>query len=296
MSVEEDGFVHKLVVSNPTTNDMGKFTCDINNITTSAYLDVEGKSTVTTDKVFHMKRTFYENGGNTGWRGFFFMCTSFDVVNKRERNPPFVQVHGFALPVRLRTYKTGLLSLLSLRHENCTCNTCRTRPRLPLHQAAPAQDDRPDASRPDARVHGQQPPRARLLGRGHWARGQRAEGGAAWKNLGRERLHRTLQTDHQGVETGRRWSISLPHRWHQEHYKVLGDSRRFGLRRVWLMCGGPSLLNFCTLVKKSFSALASLYYTTVHCIHRISVQTHTFPAYTYSAWMLYRQANDVRSL
>ncbi len=43
MSVEEDGFVHKLVISNPTTNDMGKYTCDINNITTSAFLDVDGE-------------------------------------------------------------------------------------------------------------------------------------------------------------------------------------------------------------------------------------------------------------
>ncbi len=45
MSVEEDGFVHKLVISNPTTNDMGKFTCDCNGITTSAFLDVDGKNT-----------------------------------------------------------------------------------------------------------------------------------------------------------------------------------------------------------------------------------------------------------
>ncbi len=43
MSVEEDGFVHKLTIYNPTTADMGKYTCDINNLTTSAYLDVEGK-------------------------------------------------------------------------------------------------------------------------------------------------------------------------------------------------------------------------------------------------------------
>ena len=43
MSLEEDGFVHKLTISNPTTADMGKFTCDVNNITTSAYLDVEGQ-------------------------------------------------------------------------------------------------------------------------------------------------------------------------------------------------------------------------------------------------------------
>ena len=43
MSVEEDGFVHKLYISNPTTDDMGKYSCDISNISTSAYLDVEGK-------------------------------------------------------------------------------------------------------------------------------------------------------------------------------------------------------------------------------------------------------------
>ena len=44
MVVEEEGFVHKLIISNPNTNDMGKYTCDINNITTSAFLDVDGES------------------------------------------------------------------------------------------------------------------------------------------------------------------------------------------------------------------------------------------------------------
>jgi len=43
MSVEEDGFIHKLVISNPTTNDMGKFAVSVNNIETSAYLDVDGE-------------------------------------------------------------------------------------------------------------------------------------------------------------------------------------------------------------------------------------------------------------
>ena len=42
MSVEEDGFVHKLVISNPVMADMGKYSCDINGVQTDAYLDVEG--------------------------------------------------------------------------------------------------------------------------------------------------------------------------------------------------------------------------------------------------------------
>lgn len=57
LSVEEEGFVYKLTVCNPTHADMGKFTCDINGITTSAYLDVEGiKQTVTkyTGKIFSL--------------------------------------------------------------------------------------------------------------------------------------------------------------------------------------------------------------------------------------------------
>ena len=44
MSVEDDGFVHKLVVCNPTSADMGKYTCDVNGVQTTAYLDVEGKN------------------------------------------------------------------------------------------------------------------------------------------------------------------------------------------------------------------------------------------------------------
>jgi hypothetical protein len=42
MMVEEEGFVHKLVIANPTLADMGKYTCDINGVTTEAYLEVEG--------------------------------------------------------------------------------------------------------------------------------------------------------------------------------------------------------------------------------------------------------------
>ena len=44
MSVEEDGFVHRLHISNPKTDDMGKYSCDINGISTSAFLEVEGES------------------------------------------------------------------------------------------------------------------------------------------------------------------------------------------------------------------------------------------------------------
>ena len=44
MIVEDEGFVHKLVISNPTLADMGKYTCDVNGIITEAYLEVEGTS------------------------------------------------------------------------------------------------------------------------------------------------------------------------------------------------------------------------------------------------------------
>lgn len=42
MSVEEDGFVHKLVISNPTLADGGKYTVDVNGILTEAYLEMDG--------------------------------------------------------------------------------------------------------------------------------------------------------------------------------------------------------------------------------------------------------------
>ena len=42
MIVEDEGFVHKLVISNPTLADMGKYTCDVNGVVTEAYLEVEG--------------------------------------------------------------------------------------------------------------------------------------------------------------------------------------------------------------------------------------------------------------
>ena len=43
MSVEEEGFVHKLVIENPTRSDNGQVKCDINGVTTSANLDVKSK-------------------------------------------------------------------------------------------------------------------------------------------------------------------------------------------------------------------------------------------------------------
>ena len=46
MSVEEEGFVHRLHISNPKTEDMGKYSCDINGVSTSAFLEVEGESSV----------------------------------------------------------------------------------------------------------------------------------------------------------------------------------------------------------------------------------------------------------
>jgi len=42
MSVEEDGFVHKLVISNPVLADGGKYSVDVNGILTEAYLDMDG--------------------------------------------------------------------------------------------------------------------------------------------------------------------------------------------------------------------------------------------------------------
>lgn len=46
MSVEEEGFVHKLVISNPTLADMGKYTCEVNGVITEAYLEVEGNDMI----------------------------------------------------------------------------------------------------------------------------------------------------------------------------------------------------------------------------------------------------------
>ena len=42
MSVEDEGFVHKLIISNPTLADMGKYTCEVNGVITEAFLEVEG--------------------------------------------------------------------------------------------------------------------------------------------------------------------------------------------------------------------------------------------------------------
>ncbi|CAB4063293.1 unnamed protein product [Lepeophtheirus salmonis] len=41
MSVEEEGFVHTLVINNPNNKDLGKYICDIGGINTSCYIDVE---------------------------------------------------------------------------------------------------------------------------------------------------------------------------------------------------------------------------------------------------------------
>ena len=42
ISVEEEGLLHKLDIINPVMADIGKFTCEINGVSTSAFLDVEG--------------------------------------------------------------------------------------------------------------------------------------------------------------------------------------------------------------------------------------------------------------
>ena len=52
MSVEEDGTVHILTINNPTLSDIGKFTCDIGGVSTSAKLDVEGKRFLAEEKFF----------------------------------------------------------------------------------------------------------------------------------------------------------------------------------------------------------------------------------------------------
>ena len=44
MSVEDEGFVHKLTIANPSLSDMGKYTCEVNGIVTEAFLEVEGKT------------------------------------------------------------------------------------------------------------------------------------------------------------------------------------------------------------------------------------------------------------
>jgi hypothetical protein len=43
MSCEDEGFVHKLTISNPGLADMGKYTCEVNGVVTEAFLEVEGK-------------------------------------------------------------------------------------------------------------------------------------------------------------------------------------------------------------------------------------------------------------
>lgn len=43
MWTEDEGYVHKLQIMNPTTIDVGKYSCDIDGLVTSAYLDVDGK-------------------------------------------------------------------------------------------------------------------------------------------------------------------------------------------------------------------------------------------------------------
>ena len=43
ISVEEDGLLHKLDIINPVMADIGKYSCEINGVSTQAYLDVEGK-------------------------------------------------------------------------------------------------------------------------------------------------------------------------------------------------------------------------------------------------------------
>lgn len=50
MSVEDEGFVHKLTISNPSLADMGKYTCEVNGIVTEAFLEVEGKHSKTLKK------------------------------------------------------------------------------------------------------------------------------------------------------------------------------------------------------------------------------------------------------
>lgn len=97
-STEEEGFVHKLVISNPTQSDMGKYTCDVNNVATSAYLDVEGKggnavhvwvwvSTIAASisSCYAIKHSFwcYESGRKT-----FYALLSFANFSKKPKQQP----------------------------------------------------------------------------------------------------------------------------------------------------------------------------------------------------------------
>ena len=43
IEVLEDGFVHQLTINKPMSRDQGKYVCEINGVTTAAYLDVEGE-------------------------------------------------------------------------------------------------------------------------------------------------------------------------------------------------------------------------------------------------------------
>ena len=59
MSVEDEGFVHKLVISNPTLADMGKYTCEVNGVITEAYLEVEGNYDLINSPIKKFETDFY---------------------------------------------------------------------------------------------------------------------------------------------------------------------------------------------------------------------------------------------
>lgn len=54
--MEEDGFVHKLVISNPVLADGGKYTVDVNGVMTEAYLEVEGRDNNNSCHLFCINR------------------------------------------------------------------------------------------------------------------------------------------------------------------------------------------------------------------------------------------------
>ena len=56
ISVEEDGLLHKLDIINPVMADIGKYSCEINGVSTQAYLDVEGMHFLDFTKAINTKK------------------------------------------------------------------------------------------------------------------------------------------------------------------------------------------------------------------------------------------------
>ena len=73
ISVEEDGLLHKLDIINPVMADIGKYSCEINGVSTQAYLDVEGKHFL----------EFYESYQYKEISNFLIICAQiYSVIRK----------------------------------------------------------------------------------------------------------------------------------------------------------------------------------------------------------------------